>query len=80
MIFGLQNSVVGPVNLVSSRERLLDDLQLVVHPGLELENYAAIAESFRFEDDVPLTAIGDRVARMQSLDGHRLWGSVYLHP
>ena len=68
--FGLQNTVVRPVNLVAGRERLLDDLQLVVHSALEFENHATIADGFRFEDYVPLTAIGDRVTRMQSLDGH----------
>jgi hypothetical protein len=74
--FGLQNSVVCPANLVPSRERLLDDLQLVINSGLELENYAAIAEGFRFENYVPLTTIGDRVARVQVLDRHRLRRSV----
>lgn len=42
----LQNSVVCPINLVPGRERLLDDLQVVVHPGLQLENHTAIAERF----------------------------------
>ncbi|MCV7164021.1 hypothetical protein H7I75_06605 [Mycobacterium stomatepiae] len=44
--FALQNSVVRPVDLVSGREGLLDDLQLVVHPGLQFENDAAIADGF----------------------------------
>lgn len=35
-----------PVDLISGRERLLDDLQPVIHPGLQLENYTAIAERF----------------------------------
>src|SRR5262245_14597250 len=75
-IRGLQNSVVCPVDLVPRREGLLDHLQLVVHSGLEFENHAAVAECFRFQIYVPLTAVGDRVARMQSLDGHRFGGSV----
>ena len=56
--------MVCPANVVPGREGLLDDLQLVVHSGLELEDYTAIAEGFRFENYVPLTAtvdIGDRV-------------------
>jgi hypothetical protein len=62
--FGLQNSVVCPTDLVPSGEGFLDDLQLVVHSGLQLENDAAIADGFGFEDYVALTAIGDRVARV----------------
>jgi hypothetical protein len=76
----LQNSVVRPTNLVPGREGLLDNLQLMVHSGLQLENHAAIAEGFRFENNVPLTTIGDRVARVQFLDRHRLRDSVCLHP
>jgi hypothetical protein len=56
--------VVCPADLVSSGEGFLDDLQLVVHSGLQLENYAAIAEGFGFQDYVALAAIGDRVARV----------------
>ena len=54
--------MVCPADVVPSRERLFDDLQLVVHSGLELENHAAVANGFRFENYVALTAIGDRVA------------------
>ena len=42
----LQNSVVCPTDLVPSGEGFLDDLQLVVHSELQLENYAAIADGF----------------------------------
>ena len=59
-----QNSVMCPTNMVPSRERLFDDLQLVVHSGFEFEHDAAVAEGFGFENYVPLTAIGDRVARV----------------
>jgi len=72
--------VVRPTDLVPRRERLFDDLQLMVDSGLEFEDHAAIAEGFRFENNVPLTTIGDRVARVQFLDRHRLRSSVFLHP
>ncbi|AKN15412.2 hypothetical protein B586_19840 [Mycobacterium haemophilum DSM 44634] len=65
--------------MVPSGERLLDHLQSMVHSGLELENDAAIADGFRFENYVPFTVaidIGDRVTRVQCFDGHQLWGSV----
>lgn len=52
----------------------------MVHSGFEFEDHAAVAEGFRFENYVPLTTIGDRVARVQFLDRHRLRGSVFLHP
>lgn len=50
--------------MVPGREGLLDDLQLMVHSGLELKDHAAIADGFRLKNYVPLTAtvdIGDRV-------------------
>jgi len=53
--------VVCPANVVPSRERLLDDLQLVVHSGLELEDHAAVADGLRFENYVPLATIRDRI-------------------
>jgi hypothetical protein len=33
----------------------------VVHSGLEFEDHAAVAEGLRFENDVALTAIHDRI-------------------
>jgi len=62
--------------VVSGRERLLDDLQLVVHSGFEFEDYAAVADGLRFENYVTLAAIGDGVARMQCFDGHQFRVSV----
>jgi hypothetical protein len=59
-----------PADVVPGGEGLLDDLQLMVHSGLEFEDHAAVAEGLGLENDVPLTAIGDRVTRVQSLDGH----------
>ena len=56
--------MVCPANVVPGREGLLDDLQLMVHSGLELKDHAAIADGFRLKNYVPLTAtvdIGDRV-------------------
>ncbi|OIN32536.1 hypothetical protein A3649_22400 [Mycobacterium ulcerans] len=70
---GLQNSVVDPADVVTGREGLFDDLQLMVHSGLEFEDDAAVANGLRLQNDVPLTAtvdIGDRVTRVQILDGH----------
>jgi hypothetical protein len=68
--------VVRSADVISSRERFLDDLQLVVHSGLEFEHHAAIAEGFRFENYVALAAIGDRIARVQCFDRHQFRGSV----
>jgi len=71
---GSQNPVMRPAEVVSGRERFLDYLQLMVNPGLEFENHAAIGDGFRFEDYVPLTAavdVGDRIARLQLFDGHQ---------
>ncbi len=76
---GLQKPVVRPAEVVSGREGFLDDLQLVVNPGLEFEDHAAIADGFRFENYVPLTAtvdVGDRIARVQFFDGHQFGASV----
>jgi len=47
--------------VVPGRERLLDDLQLVVNSGLEFEDHTAFADGFGFEDDIALPAIGDRI-------------------
>jgi hypothetical protein len=58
----LQVFVVGPAHVVAGGERFLDYLELVIHPGLQLEYHTAVADGFRFEDYVPLTAIGDGVA------------------
>jgi len=71
--------VVRPAEVVSDRERFLDDLQSVFNPGLEFEDHAAIADGFRLENYVPLTAIidiGDRIARVQFFDGHQFGVSV----
>ena len=76
---GLQIAVVRASDLVSHREGLLDDLQLVVHPGFQLEDHATVAEGFGFENYVMLTTISDRVARVQFLDRHRLRNSIWLH-
>ena len=68
-----------PSNVVPGRERLLDDLQPMIHPGLQLEDHAAIADGFGLENYVPLTAtvdIGDRVTWVQIFDGHQFRGSV----
>jgi hypothetical protein len=62
--------VVSPADVIAGGEGLLDDLQVMVHSRLELEDHAAVADGLRLENDVPLTAIGDRVTRVQSLDGH----------
>ncbi len=43
---GLQNAVVGPADVVTGGEGLLDDLQLMVDPGLELEDDAAFPDGF----------------------------------
>jgi hypothetical protein len=75
----LQNSVVCPADVVPSRKRFFDDLQLVVHSGLEFENHAAFADGFRFENYVALAAIGDRVARVQCFDGHQFRRSAGFH-
>ena len=72
----LQNSVMCPTDVVPSRERLLNDLQLVVHSGLEFEDDAVIADGFRFQHDVPVATIGDRIARVQCFDGHQFRGSA----
>lgn len=48
-------------DVVPGRERLFDDLQLVVYPGLELEDHAAVADGLRFENYVPLAAVRDRI-------------------
>ena len=69
--FALQISVVRPADVIPGGKRLLDDLQVVVDSGLELEHHAAVADGFGFQDDVALAAIGDRVTRMQILDGHQ---------
>src|ERR1700756_1659916 len=76
----LQDSVVRSTDLVPGRERLLNNLELMVHSGFEFEDHTAVAEGFRFENYVPLTTFGDRVARVQFLDRHRLRSSVFLHP
>ena len=47
--------------LTEAEKRFLDDLQLVVHSGLELEDHTAVAEGLRLENYVPLAAIGDGV-------------------
>jgi hypothetical protein len=68
-----------PAEVVSGRKRFLDDPQLMVDPGFEFENDAAVADGFRLENDVSLTAamhIGDRVAGMQFFDGHQFGISV----
>ena len=57
----LQISMVGPADVVPGRERLFDDLEVVVHSGLQLEDYAAVADGLGFENDVPLATVGDRV-------------------
>jgi hypothetical protein len=72
----LQNAVVRPADVVAGRKGLLDDLQLMVHSGLEFEDDAAIADGFRLENYVPLTTIGDGVTRMQFFDGHQFGISV----
>ncbi len=75
----LQNSVVCFANVVPDGERLLDDLQPMIHSGLQFEHHAAVADSLGLENYVPLTAtvdIGDRVTGMQCLDGHQFRGSV----
>lgn len=51
----------------------------MVNPGLEFEDHAAIADGFRLENYVSLTAtvdVGDRIARVQFFDGHQFGGSV----
>lgn len=76
---GSQNAVVGPADVVTRREGLLDDLQLVVHSRLQLEHHAAVTDGLRLKDDVPLTAtvdIGDRVTGVQCFDGHQIRISV----
>ena len=65
-----------PADLISGREGFLDDLQLVVHPGLEFQDDATLAHGLRFQNYVALTAIGDRVARVQCFDGHQFRDSV----
>ncbi|OOK76207.1 hypothetical protein BZL30_4274 [Mycobacterium kansasii] len=77
--FRLQNAVVRPANVVAGGKGLFDDLQSMVHPGLELEHHTAITDGLRFENYVPLTTtvdIGDRVTRVQIFDGHQFRGSV----
>lgn len=73
------HAVVGPADVVTRREGLLDDLQLVVHSRLQLEHHAAVTDGLRLKDDVPLTAtvdIGDRVTGVQCFDGHQIRISV----
>jgi len=48
--------------VVPGREGFLDDLQLMVHSGLEFEDHAAVADGLGFENYVTPTAIGDGVA------------------
>jgi hypothetical protein len=72
--------VVRPANVVAGRKRFLDDLQPMVHSGLELKDHTAVAEGLRFQNYVPLAAIGDRVTRVQRFDRHQLGCSVCLHP
>jgi hypothetical protein len=47
--------------VIAGGEGLLDDLQLMVHSGLEFEDHTAVAVGLGLENDVPLTAIGDRI-------------------
>lgn len=54
--------MVGPADVVAGRKGLFDDLQLMVHPGLEFEDHTAVTDGFGLENDVPLTAISDGVA------------------
>lgn len=71
--------MMGPAEVVSGRERLLDDLQLMVNPGLEFEHHAAVGDGFRLEDYVSLATtvdVGDRIARVQLFDGHQFGVSV----
>ena len=53
--------VVRPANVVAGRKRFLDDLQPMVHSGLELKDHTAVADGLGLENYVALTAIGDRV-------------------
>jgi hypothetical protein len=62
--------------VVPGREGLLDDPQLVVDSGLQLKDHAAVADGLGLEDYVALTAIGDRVTRVQIFDRHQFRGSV----
>jgi len=66
----LQISVRRPADVVPGRERFLDDLQLMVHSGLEFEDYAAIADGLGLENYVALAVIGDRVAGVQCFHRH----------
>ena len=58
----LQVFVVGPADVIAGGERLLDHLELVIHPGLQLEYHTAVADGLRFENYIPLTTVGDGVA------------------
>jgi hypothetical protein len=54
-------AVVSPVDVIAGRKRFLDDLQPMVHSGLEFEDHTAVAEGLGLENYVPLAAIGDWV-------------------
>ncbi|BDE11710.1 hypothetical protein Mkiyose1665_12950 [Mycobacterium kiyosense] len=72
----LQVCVVCPADVVAGGEGLLDDLELVIHSGFQLEDHAAVTDRLRLENYVPLAPVGDGIARMQIFDGHQFGGSV----